>query len=316
MSEKLENYLEEISRYLGTGKEKQEILMEIKSHIMDKAEQESGEVTMESVERIIDTYGNPREVADKYMDDQQIIAPAFKGHLLRYTAILFAFHFGLILLSFILKTSISVLPFFYIPKIDSFQAIFYLPMAFVFDLGLVGIILYFVTQSGKNIRLPWPKLKMNWQKMADSQQKKPKVFLFMLMLMGYLAFVYVYVRYNTLFFKSLNPGMVESLFSPEASRWYSLALLSILGAGICAYLVKFFILSEWVNLLRSAAQLVILGIVINRPIENAIREFIYFDIHLVADLIIALIALILAIDFMKSLIILGIKAFKKKSLAL
>lgn len=316
MSEKLENYLEEISRYLGTGKEKQEILTEIKSHIMEKAEQEYGEMTESSLAKVIDSYGTPRRVAEKYMDDQQIIAPAFKGHLLRYTALLFFVHLALAVVALIFKTQLLILPFFYIPEMDNFQALFYFPMIFIYDLGLVGIILYFVTQSGKNIRLPWPRFKLNWQKMADSQQKKPKVFLFMLMLMGYLAFVYVYVRYSTLFFKSLNPGGVEALFSPEASRWYSLALLSILGAGIFAYLVKFFIRSEWVNLLRSAAQLVILGIVINRPIENAIREFIYFDIHLVADLIIALIALILAIDFMKSLIILGIKAFKKKSLAL
>jgi len=164
MSKRLEIYLEEISRYLGIGKEKQEILSEIKSHIMEKAEQEFGEVTEEGIERIIDAYGSPRQVAEKYMDDNQIIAPAFKGHLLRYTAILFAFHMGLTLLSFIFKTNMAVLPFFYIPKIESFQALFYLPMAFVYDLGLVGIILYFVTQSRGDVRLPWPKVKLNWLK--------------------------------------------------------------------------------------------------------------------------------------------------------
>jgi len=315
MSKRLENYLEEISHYLGTGKEKQEILTEIKSHIMEKAEQEFGNVGEESIERVIETYGNPQEVAEKYMDDQQIIAPTFKGHLLRYTAVLFFVHFALTVLAFIFKTRMLILPFFYIPKMDNFQALFYFPMIFIYDLGLVGIILYFVTQSRKDIRLPWPKLKLNWQKIADRRQEKPKIILFILMLLGYAALVFVYITYHTLFFKSLNPGGVESLFSPEASRWYSLALLSILGAGVLAYLVKFFIRSEWVNLLRSAAQLLILGIVINRPIENAIREFFYFDTHLVADLIVALIALLLAIDFMKNLIILGIKAFRKKSLA-
>jgi hypothetical protein len=314
MSEKLEKYLEEISRYLGTGRDKQEILLEIKSHIMDKIEQESGKVTDESLERIIVTYGNPREVAEKYMAEQQIIAPAFKGHLLRYAAILFTFHFGLILLALLLKTSLAVLPFFYVPRIDSFQALFYFPMAFFFDLGLVGLILYFVTQSRKNIRLPWPRFKVNWQKVVDRQQRKPRTIIFAMMISGYAVLVYVYARFGTLFFKSLNPGQVESLFSAEVSAWYSLGLLAILGIGILATLAKFFTHSEWIDLLRSGCQLVILGIVINRPMENAIEEFFYFDLQLAADLIVAVIAVLLAVDFVKSLILLGRRTYRKKTL--
>jgi hypothetical protein len=314
MSEKLETYLDEISHYLGISKEKQEILMEIKSHIMEKTEQEFDEVTDDSLGKVIDTYGSPRQVAEKYMDERQIIAPAFKGHLIRYTAILFAFHLGLILIAIIFKIdSMTVLPFFYIPEFNSFQSFFYLPMAFVYDLGLVGIILYFVTQSRKEIKLPWPKLKLNWEKMSEGRTEKSKLIPLILMLLGYAALVYVYFRYQTLFFKSLNPGRIESLFDPQASRWYSLAFLCLLGVGILAYIIKFFIQSEGVNLLRSAFQLVIIGIVINRPFEDPIREFFYFDVQLIADLIIAFAAIILAVDFLKSLIILGIKALRKNT---
>jgi hypothetical protein len=314
MSEKLETYLEEISHYLGITKEKQEILMEIKSHIMEKTEQEFGEVSNVSLEKVIDNYGSPRQVAEKYMDERQIIAPAFKGHLLRYTAILFAFHLALILVALIFKTSsMTVLPFFYIPEFDSFLSLFYLPMAFVYDLGLVGIILYFVTQSRKEIKLPWPRIKLNWKKMSEGRTEKSKLLPMILMLMGYATLVYVYLRYQTLFLKSLNPGRVESLFGPQASRWYSLAFLCLLGVGILAYIIKFFIQSEGVNLVRSALQLVILGIVINKPIEDPIREFFYFDVQLIADLIIAFAAIILAVDLLKSLIILGIKALRKNT---
>ena len=316
MSEKLETYLDEIRQYLASSKEQQEILTEIKSHILEKAEQEYGEMTESSLAKVIDSYGTPRRVAEKYMDDQQIIAPTFKGHLLRYTAVLFIVHFALTILAFMFKTRLLILPFFYIPKMDSFQALFYFPMIFIYDLGLVGIILYFVTQSGKDIRLPWPKLNLNWQKIFEGREEKPKWIPLVLMLIGYTALVYAYLRFQTLFFKSLNPGRLESLFSPEASKWYSLALLAFLGVGILAYLLKFVARPEWVNLLRCACQLVILGIIINRPIKNAIQEFFYFDIHLVANLIIAFISVLLAVDFLKSLIILGIKAFRKKSLAL
>jgi hypothetical protein len=198
---------------------------------------------------------------------------------------------------------------------DNFQDLFYFPMMLIYDLGLVGIFLYLVTQKGTGIRLPWPRLKWDWEKMANRRLAKPKIFPFVLMLLGFAALVYFYIRHHTLFFKSLNPGAFESMFSPEASQWYSLALLSLFGIGILATLTKFFIRSEWVDLIRSACQLLILGIVINRPIENAIQEFFYFDVHLAADLIVVLIALLLVIDFLRSLITIGIKTFRKKLLA-
>jgi hypothetical protein len=313
MYEKLRKYLEEIGHYLAASKEKEEILTELKSHILEKAEQEFGEVTEDALERVMNVYGSPRKVAEKYMEGYQIIAPSFKGYLIRYTSILFIFHFGLILLSLIFKTSMAVLPFFYIPKIDSFQALFYLPMAFVFDLGLVGMILYFVTQSRKDIRLPWPKLKLNWQKIIERRQVKSKIIPLILMLMGYAALVWIYLRLDTLFFKTLDFQNTQSLLTPVASQWYSLALLALLGIGILAYAIKFFTTSEWVNLLRSALQLIILGIVINMPIDNPFIELIYLDLNAIANIIIAIIAALIAIDFLKSLIILGKKALMKKT---
>jgi hypothetical protein len=313
MHENLRKYLEEISHHLAASKEQEEILTELKSHILEKAEQEFGEVTEDALNRVIDAYGSPRKVAEKYMEGYEIIAPSFRGYLIRYTSILFAFHFGLTLLSLIFKTSMLVFPFFYIPKIDSFMALFYLPMTFVFDLGLVGIILYFVTQSRKDVRLPWPKLKLNWQKTGESRQTKSKIISLILMLLGYTALVWIYWRFDTLFFKSINFEKTQSLLTPAASQWYSLALLALLGIGIVACAIKFFIPSEWVNLLRSALQLVILGVLINRPIDNPFSEFIYLDLQITANIIIAIIAIGIAIDFLKSIFILGKEALMKKT---
>jgi len=314
MSEKLETYLDEIRQYLASSKEKQEILAEIKSHIIEKAEKEFGEMTENSLAKVINAYGSPRRVAERYMDDYQIIAPTFKGHLLRYTMILFAFHFGLTVISLIFKTSMLVFPFFYIPKIDSIQALFYLPMTFVFDLGLVGIILYFVTQSRREIKLPWPKLNLNWQKMMEGRWVKSKIIPLFLMLLGYAALVWIYWRFDTLFLKTIDFQNTQPLLTPVASKWYSLALLALLGIGIVAYAIKFFTTSEWVNLLRSASQLVILGVVINRPINTPFLEFIYLDLQIIANIIIAIIATLIAIDFLKSLIILGKKSLMKNTL--
>lgn len=207
----------------------------------------------------------------------------------------------------------TVLPFFYIPKIDSFQALFYLPMAFIYDPGVAGITLYFVTQSRKDVRLSWPKFKLNWQKMIEKRQAKSKVFPLILMLPGYAALVWIYLHYGTLFFKTIDFQKTQPLLTPAASKWYSLALLALLGIGLAAYALKFFIPSEWVNLLRSTCQLVILGIVINRPLANPFEEFIYLDLQIIADIIIAIVYVLIAIDFLKSLIILGRKVLMKKN---
>jgi len=133
------------------------------------------------------------------------------------------------------------------------------------------------------------------------------------MLLGYSALVWIYWHFDTLFFKTIDFQKTQSLLTPVASRWYSLALLALLGIGILAYIIKFFSRPEWINLLRSALQLVILGIVINRPIDNPFLEFIYLDLQIIANITLAIIATLIAIDFLKSLIILGKKSLMKKT---
>ena len=305
MYEKLEKYLEEISHYLIIQKGKKEILSEIRSHIMEKAEQEHGETSESALEKVMAAYGNPRQVAEKYIEDVQIIAPSFKKYLFRYTAILFAFHFGLTLAALLFRTSMVVFPFFYIPKMDSAQSLFYIPMILVFDIGLVGIILYYVTQSRKDIKLPWPKFRVNWEKIAIGRQSKSKMIPFILMLAGYGLLVLAYLRFHTLFLRSLDFQAPESLLNPLASKWYSVALLALLGIGILAYAIKFFASSEWINLLKNALQLIVIGIVINKPIENPFVDFFYFDLQTAGNWIIAIVAVLIAIDFLKSLIVIG-----------
>lgn len=67
MYKNLEIYLEEISHFLSGRGEREEILSEIRSHILEKAEQESGPVTDASTEKVIAAYGKPRQVAEKYL---------------------------------------------------------------------------------------------------------------------------------------------------------------------------------------------------------------------------------------------------------
>jgi len=305
MHEKLEKYLEEIGRHLAAEREKEEILAELRSHILEKTARRFGEINDANLERIIQAYGTPRQVAEKYMEGSQIIAPGFKAYLIRYTLILFAFHFGCILLSLIFKTSLAVLPFFYIPRIDNFQALFYVPMAFVFDLGLVGIILYFVTQSRKDVRLPWPKLRLDWKKIAAHRRAGTRPVPLILLALGYAVLVWIYLRFDTLFFETLDFHRARPLLTPAASKWYSLALLVLLGIGIAAYALRIFVTSEWVSLVRSALQLGVLGVAVNRPFQDPFSAFPHFDLRVIAGIITVVTAAWIAVDFLTSLILLA-----------
>ena len=149
MSEKLESYLEEIGHYLSGREEREEILSEIRGHILEKAEREHGDVSDASLDRVISVYGSPRRVAEKYLEGAQIIAPAYKRYLVRYTSLLFAFHIMLVLVGFLGKKSVSLFPIF-VPRMTFIEALAYLPMAFVFDLGLVGLVLYLITRSRRD----------------------------------------------------------------------------------------------------------------------------------------------------------------------
>jgi hypothetical protein len=162
MFEKLEAYLEEISHFLSGPEEREEILSEIRSHVLEQAEQEFGAVTDESLDRVIAAYGPARRVAEKYVDGRPIIAPAYKRFLFRYTALLFALHSLLTVVAVvIIKKSLIFFPILYVPSMDPFEALFYLPTAFLFDFGVIALVLYLITQSKREVRLPWPRLSLD-----------------------------------------------------------------------------------------------------------------------------------------------------------
>ena len=199
-----------------------------------------------------------------------------------------------------------VFPFFYIPRMDTLQALFYIPMTLVFDFGLVGIFLYFVTQRKRAMKLPWLKIRIHVP--AESERKQPHIIWLILMLIGFGGLIYMYVRYQTLFFLSLNLQEPQSLFIPEASKWYSLALIVMLGCGIGSYIIRFFTKSEWINLARNGVYLIILGLIMNSPIEDPFVDFPYLDLKTLGAAVIIILAIIFAIGFIKSLIVIWNRA--------
>jgi len=267
----LNDYLDEISHYLVVKKGKNEILEEIKSHILEKAEQEFGKATNESIEKIIADYGKPRKIAEKYQEDYQLIAPSFKNHLFLYTGILFTIHYGLTILGFFTGFYLQLFPFFIIPKMENiFDLIGLLPMTLIFDVGLVGIILYIVTQEKKDIKLPWPKIFKKQKKRVDIKQ--PKMIYLIIMAIAFCVVVFVYLRFGTLFFLSFNPENVKLLFKQPAATIFSLFVISLFVIEIISYIIRFYKneLIYWLEFSKNCLYLLVLWFIFNYPVKNAL----------------------------------------------
>ena len=183
MYQNLENYLQEINHYLAVKDGAEEILAEIKSHILEKTEAEFETITEGGISKIISGYGKPQQVAAKYLEGYEIISPTFKRHLFLYTGILFACHLTLALAAFLFHFNMIVFPFLFIPDMDVWQFMFYIPMTIIYDLGLVALFLYIVTQKSKDARLPWPALSqysgrwlfLPWEPLPPEEKSRSQV---------------------------------------------------------------------------------------------------------------------------------------------
>ncbi len=150
---RLKKYLDDVRTFLpGTDPDKvDEILKEIESHLLERAEREHGEINDTTVAMSIKEYGSPEEVAARYYEGGPIIAPHLKNYLFMYTGILFAIHLGLHLIAFVFGENGAIFNF---RGTDLISLVSQLPVTFIFDFGLVSLILYFVTQAKGTAKLP------------------------------------------------------------------------------------------------------------------------------------------------------------------
>jgi len=274
MSDKLEAYLEEISHYLAGRAEREEILSEIRSHIMEKAAEGPGEFTDAAIERAIASFGPARKIAERYLaESRPIIAPAYKRYLVRYTSLLFALHAALTVLAVVLKKELIVFPLLYIPSVSVIGALMYLPAAFLTDLGAVALVLYFITQSGKDIQLPWPKFGVD----LDEIKPRPKRFWLSRIATAVGAVVmlaitdfalYLFARHQTIFFVNMDWTDPRPLFSPGAGRRLSLIVIAMFATTTLSLLVKLLTRSRWVDVVSNVVSLALIGLVLTQPFDN------------------------------------------------
>lgn len=309
----LEDYLNEIYHYLPLKNGKEEILSEIKSHILEKTKNEYGEITDEILKKEIENYGNPKIIAEKYLEDYHIISPAYKKYLFHYTGIFFVIHYGLIIFSAIFNYKLMLFPFFYIPVLGSHlpvwnHVILLIPMTFFYDLGIVCLFLYFVTQNEKTNKLPWIKINLTRLIKAPEKTERPKINILGLLVIGLIVLILIYLRYDTLFFLSLGweetSGWqkMTSIFKPSVSMWLSLSVIFIYFIEILHYIIRFFAESLWIKLIKDSLILIILWLILSYPMEDGFVDFPYIDLNNIFFPLILFLTIIAGLNFLKSII--------------
>jgi len=314
MSNKLETYLEEISHFLSGRAEREEILSEIRSHILEKAAAEHGGTGDDAVDRAIAAYGAPRRVAERYAEDQPIIAPAYKRYLVRYTTLLFAIHAALTVFAVVFKKDFVIFPFLFMPKLGVIEALMYLPTAFLADLGLVALVLYFVTQSGKEVKLPWPKFGV------DLDEVKPPKKGVLARRLGTLAAaivvlaitdlaVYLYVKYGTVILQLQGSAGPTPVLIPEAGRRISLVIIALLATATLTLLLKVFFSSRWIDVASNVVSLVLFGVLVQQPFDRlfaiSLPERAMTSIKYSLKFTFLFIALMITLDLVKNLVRIG-----------
>ena len=326
MFKNLETYLEEISHFLSGREEREEILNEIRSHILEKSEQEAGRADEAALEKVIAAYGKPRRVAEKYLDSRPVIAPAYQRHLFRYASLLFAVHFAFVMFSVVFKRSFTIFPFLYVPDLSSVivDAITYLPMAFLADFGAVALVLYFITRSGKEIKLPWPKFASDLDELQEPEAKTLAARIWNMVeaviMVAISAWAFrMYARFHTLFVAHFDSGKFQPLFKPAPGRTLSLVVLIMLAAGTATLLIKMFSSSRrlacWVDIAADTVALVLIGVALRQQHGNLFAvdvparlvTWVYGSL----TVILLVVALFVAVDLVANVVRLGRKRLGK-----
>lgn len=254
MHKKLDDYLEEISHYLTDASEREEILSELRSHVLERAEQEGG--TDVAFEKAIAALGRPRQVAERYSEDKPIIAPALRRYLFRYASLLFAVHLAFIVYAVAFKSSFVIFPFFYMPRLGILDAVMYLPMAFLADFGLVALVLYFVTRSNREVRLPWPKLALELDGVQARTVGRTAANLVGGVILLAIAWLLLTLMqpHGAFFLLRLPAGEFEPLLRPLPGRLLSWIVIALLAAGALERFVKAFARSNRLRCRVTAAS--------------------------------------------------------------
>jgi hypothetical protein len=154
----LERYLDEVSAQLGRYPGKQDLLLELRSDALDRAEDlGGGEVTPDTMSRAVASMVEPAEVALAYRGKKYLIGPKVYRAFVLYTAILFAVHLVLLIVATVTGTGIEVFPLT-IAKLERPHTLLSLVsvaiQALLLDIGLMVVIFTGMGRVRRSARFP------------------------------------------------------------------------------------------------------------------------------------------------------------------
>ena len=197
----------------------------------------------------------------------------------------------------------------------------YLPAAFLTDLGLVALVLYFVTQSGKDVKLPWPKFGVDLDEVKPPKKgfwtsRIPTAIGAVVMLAVTDFALYLFARHGTIFFVNLDWRDPRPLFTPGAGRYISIVIIASFAASTMALLVKLLTRSRWVDVVSNVISLGLIGLLLRQPVDSlfAVRipERAMTSIKYSVKFALLFIALMTAIELIKHLVVIGRRELRPK----
>jgi HAAS domain-containing protein len=293
MDNNLKNYLEEIDHYLILSEGKKEILAEIETHILEKTERDFGTITEENIASTIASFGSAQQVAENYLDGFQIISPSYKNFLFRYTWILFIIHYIFKIISYAFNITFRLLPFDLSIDVNRFmQLIFEAPVTWIYDFGMVALILYLITQSEKETNLIWPEFMVKKMKIKTMPLSSPSWVKIGIIFGLLIISLFVFAKYDTLFFKTVNLSQPPvPLFAEGFSQFMSLLVIGLFFFELICSIMPFIIRTYWTNLINYSIYIVVAVFLLNYPfgevfIDTTLNELKPFGVLILAGILI------------------------------
>jgi len=304
MDRNLKIYLEEINHYLILNEGKKEVLEEIESHIIEKTEKDFVEISVENIQKTINSFGSAKEVAEKYIEGFQIISPSYKNYLFRYTWILFALHYCLKIISYTFNLAFNFSPFGLSIKIKGFmQLLTEAPATWIYSFGIVAMVLYLITQSEKEINLIWPQFVISRFRIKTLPLNEPSKVKIGIITALLLISLFVYSKYNTLFFMTVNLHQTPvPLFATAFSQFISLLVIGLFCFELICSIVPYFYKTYWINLINNFVYLIVAVFLLNNPFKEIFIQPSLNILKPFGSFILIGIIVIVVFDFYKALI--------------
>jgi len=259
VNKKLEAYLSEVGHYVSGPKGADDILDEIRSHILDRAQEEFGNSDDESVDKILAKMEDPREMASRYSQGQDIIAPYYRKHIILYTAFLFFIALGVSVVSLVLgKGAIHLLPFFQSSEDNFLVFLGGLPITFFTYFGIVCLFFMIITKY-RTVKPAWLMVEGSGKRLG-----KPTALGFLGTLVGFLLVLLVYSFQGEIvsFIADLSIKNVVVVKIPDILMD---AILATTGIDLLVYSLRFLANTPVLEAAGAAFKLLVMAYVVRRP---------------------------------------------------